>query len=301
MQKIAMVDIGSNTVRLCVYKKGKKDQYHVDLNVKESVRLRNYLIDDKITDEGINILIRVLTNYQKTIEQKRLKYVKYFATQTIRMAKNKKEVIKRVYDELDIIIDILSEEEEALLGFEGMNHFLKHEKNGVYMDMGGGSTELVYYVDNKPVEYVSLDFGSIVLRQMIEDAIPTKEEVKKIQHFVKDKLLQVEWARGLHTPLVVVGGSSRNLVRIDKFLSSRIDETHGYTLSFRGLQRTRKILQLLTVDEIRKINGFTPSRADIIVASFVAFETIYQFVNARYYVCSKTGLREGILLQMLGE
>ncbi len=301
MKKVALVDIGSNTVRLCLYKVNKGKKYQLLLNIKESVRLRNHVKDHVLTDDGISALINVLSTYKKIIKKKDAHLVKYFATQTIRMVDNQKDILNRVYETLDIKIDMLSEEQESLLGFQGMNHYLKHEEEGVYLDLGGGSAEIVHFEHNKPVQYALFDFGSVVLRQMISSAIPTDAESYQIREYVRSKLMTLPWLTGIQLPLIVVGGSSRNLVRLDRFFSSREEDTHGYILGFRELNRTRKILQLLTVEEIKKINGFTPSRADLIVPSLIVFETIFEFIHATYYVCSVTGLREGVLLQMIGE
>ena len=300
MKKIALVDIGSNTVRLCLYKVKKGESYDLLLNIKESVRLRNHVEHHTLTDEGLEALVTVLQTYKKIIKKRKVDMVKYFATQTIRMVDNRKAILKHVFNELGITIDVLSEQQESLLGFQGMNHYLKHEENGVYLDLGGGSAEIVHFEDNKPLQYALFDFGSVVLRQMISSPIPTDAEAYQIREYVRKQLMTIPWLTGVNMPLIVVGGSSRNLVRLDKFFSSRDDDTHGYKLGFRALNRTRKILQLLTVEEIRKINNFTPSRADLIVPSLIVFETIFEFIHAKYYVCCKTGLREGILLQMIG-
>jgi exopolyphosphatase/guanosine-5'-triphosphate,3'-diphosphate pyrophosphatase len=135
---------------------------------------------------------------------------------------------------------------------------------------------------------------------MISHPIPTEDEISYLRSFLFSKFEQVPWLRGLKKPLVVVGGSSRNLVRIDRFLTRRNESTHGYRVGLREIQRIRKILMLLTIEEIQNINGFTKSRADIIIPSILVFEMLFKYINADYYVCSRTGLREGVLLDMIG-
>jgi exopolyphosphatase/guanosine-5'-triphosphate,3'-diphosphate pyrophosphatase len=300
MKKIALVDIGSNTVRLCIYKVKEDLTYQLLVNIKESVRLRNYVVESNLSNDGLDSLSQTLSKYKSIINKKEVDIAHFFATQTIRMIENKVDVIDYLYHKFGFKINVLTGRQEAQLGYEGMIHYLKHEKNGVYVDMGGGSTEIVYYKNNKLLKSVSFDFGSIVLRNMITSAIPNDSEVYFIRQYVKGRLDELDWLKSLRTPLIVVGGSSRNLVRIDKFFSGRDDLTHGYQLGFRELQRTRKILQLLSVEEIKRINGFTESRADIIVPSLIALEMIYEYVDAKYYVSSSTGLREGVLLNLLG-
>lgn len=300
MDKYAIIDIGSNTVRLCIYQ--MKDKYHYDLleNNKESVRLRNYVKNNRLTDEGIEKLRRILNVFTAILHKDEIQHVKFFATQTIRMIDNQKAVLDMMNSEFDISIDVFSEEEESLFGFQGMNVYLKHEDQGLYVDLGGGSTEIVYFEKDTPLEYFCFDFGSVVLRSMISHAIPTEDEISYLRSYLFSKFEQVPWLRGLKKPLVVVGGSSRNLIRIDRFLTRREEDTHGYRVGLREITRIRKILMLLTIEEIQNIKGFTKSRADIIIPSILVFEMLYKYIDANYYVCSRTGLREGVLLDMIG-
>lgn len=299
MIRYGMIDIGSNTVRIVIYALTKEVKYHVLWNEKESVRLRQHVKDGKLTEKGIEKLLKTLKKFKKI--EKKFKMVDFtvFATQTVRMVENRDDIIKRVKEETEYDVRVLTKEEECLLGFQGMKTYLKHQDEGLYVDLGGGSMELVYFKDDEPVEYHSLDFGSIVLRSMIEDPIPTDEEMNMYKDFAIKEFDKLPWLKNLSTPLVVVGGSSRNMIRIDRYITKRNESTHGYKIGFRELERTRKILLLLTIEEIEKIEGFTSSRADIIIPSIYIFELLYQYVNSPYYVCSRTALREGVLIERI--
>ena len=300
MKRIGIVDIGSNTVRLCIYQVSHGNKYDILLNQKESVRLRNYVVGNKLNDDGIEKLRRILRVYTAILDKDEITRVKYFATQTIRMVDNRQEIIQAMNKEFGIDIDIFNEEQESLLGFRGMNTFLVHEDEGLYVDLGGGSMEIVHFQNDQPIEYYCFDFGSIVLRNMIEHPIPNDDEIAYLRSFLYSKFETVPWLRNLRKPLIVVGGSSRNLVRIDAFLTKRKEATHGYRLGLREITRIRKILMLLNLQEIQNIEGFTQSRADINIPTIYVFETLYKYIHAEYYVCSRTGLREGVLMDMIG-
>ena len=299
MIRYGMIDIGSNTVRIVIYGLVDEIKFHELWNEKESIRLRQYLESGVITREGIDKLIKVLKRYQKI--EKRFDLVEFivFATQTVRMANNCQDVIDEVKQETGYDVRVISEDEECLLGFQGMKTYLKHQDEGIYVDLGGGSMELVYFKDDEPVHYHSLDFGSIVLRSMIPDPIPNKKEMKMYRDFALNEFKKLPWLKGLETPLVVVGGSSRNLARIDKFITKREDSIHGYKMELREIRRTRKLLQLLTIDEIENIEGLSENRADIIIPSIFMFELLYKYVKSPYYVCSTTALREGMLIERI--
>lgn len=299
MIRYGMIDIGSNTVRIVVFALTKEIKYHVLWNQKESVRLRQHVEDNKLTGTGIKKLLKTLKEFKKV--EKRFKMVDFtvFATQTIRMVDNRKEIIKLVKDEIGYDIRVLSKDEECLLGFQGMTTYLTNQDEGLYVDLGGGSMELVYFEKGKPIHYHSLDFGSIVLRGMIDSPIPDEEELEIYHKFALEEFSKLSWLRNLTTPLVVVGGSSRNMVRIDRFITRREESTHGYKIGFREIERTRKLLMLLTIEEIEKIEGFSSSRADIIIPSIYIFELLYKYVDSPYYVCSRTALREGVLIERI--
>ncbi len=299
MIRYGMIDIGSNTVRIVIYALTKEIKFHILWNESESIRLRQDVVDNKLTDYGIDKLVKTLKKFKKIESRFEMVDFTVFATQTIRMIDNKSDVLELVKEKTGYQIDILDKDQESLLGFEGMKTYLKHQDEGLYVDLGGGSMELVHFKNDTPRNHISLDFGSIVLRSMIEHPIPSKKEMKKIKKFIQKEFDNIPWLKNLKTPLVVVGGSSRNLVRIDKFISKRDESTHGYKLKHRELERTRKLLMLLTIKEIEKIEGFTSNRADIIIPSIYAFELLYEYINSPYFVCSRTGLREGVLIERI--
>lgn len=299
MIRYGMIDIGSNTVRIVVYALTSKIKYHELWNEKKSVRLRQYLIDGKLTDEGIEKLVDVLKKYKKIEKRFNMQEFVVFATQTVRMADNCEDILKIVKDETGYDIRVLSEDEECLLGFQGMKTYLKHQDEGLYVDLGGGSMELVYFKNDEPVHYHSLDFGSIVLRSMIPDPIPNKKEIKMYRKFALKEFDSLPWLKDLKVPLVVVGGSSRNMARIDRFITKRKETTHGYEMSLREIRRTRKLLQLLTIEEIEKIDGVSENRADVLIPSIYMFELLYKYIDSPYYVCSRTALREGVLIERI--
>jgi exopolyphosphatase/guanosine-5'-triphosphate,3'-diphosphate pyrophosphatase len=300
MKRVGIVDIGSNTVRICIYELKKDGKYNLNLNEKEFVRLRNHLIDGRLSEEGIRSLLEVLKRYLFIAKDYKLDVFKLFATQTIRMAINRDEILTSIRDELDMKVDLLSGDSEALFGFKGMKTYLEHERDGLYVDLGGGSTEVVYFKEDQPIKYHSFDFGSLVLRNFLDHSVPTDDEIYLLEFYLLNEFKQVSWLKNLQVPIIVVGGSSRNMVRIDKFITKRTEETHGYRLGIREITRTRKLLMLLTIDEIEKIQGFTKQRADVIIPSIYVFELLYKFINANYYVCSRTGLREGYMLDVVG-
>jgi exopolyphosphatase/guanosine-5'-triphosphate,3'-diphosphate pyrophosphatase len=300
MSKIGLVDIGSNTVRLVIYQIAKNLQYHILLDTKESIRLRNHVEDNSLTEQGVQKLLTILKSYQTMAQEYDLSTFYLFATQTIRMVVNKNDVLDEVKQQLGLNITILSQDEESLVGLTGMLAYLPNQQDGVYVDLGGGSMEIVHYEKGKAIHFHSFDFGSIVIRNMLSHAIPSTDEISSLHTFLNNKWKELPWLHNLNLPLIVVGESSLHVVRMDSFLTKRLEPLHGYQLDFENLQRIRKMLMLLPIEEIENIDGMTSSRADIIIPSIYVFECLYEYTNAKYYCYSQTGLREGVLLKIVG-
>ena len=116
--KYAIVDIGSNTMRLVIYMREKSGRLKEIENVKAVVRLRNYLTEEQVLeDDGVNLLINTLHTFQEVTRHYKLDDVKCVATATIRQAINKEEILERVSKETDFAMRILSEYEEAYYGY----------------------------------------------------------------------------------------------------------------------------------------------------------------------------------------
>jgi exopolyphosphatase/guanosine-5'-triphosphate,3'-diphosphate pyrophosphatase len=136
VKKVAVVDIGSNTVKLVVYRiKGKKiEKIYADSSIY--VRLLNYLKNGRLTEEGILKLEMVLKDFREKVEEFRPDCTIAFATYVLRVAGNRKEIIEKIGEYFNV--EVLSGEEEAY--YSAFGALLDVEvKKGLLFDIGGGS------------------------------------------------------------------------------------------------------------------------------------------------------------------
>ena len=112
IEKCAIIDIGSNTIRMNIY---EVDDGVINklLSKKKMLGMSNYVEDDKLTDKGIKKCIKVLANYKDTLEKMHIEEIYPFGTAGIRNIKNSDEVIQRIADSTSIKIDLISGESEA--------------------------------------------------------------------------------------------------------------------------------------------------------------------------------------------
>lgn len=147
--KTAIIDIGSNTVRLVIYDYDAREGLHELGNMKVVARLRTHILPTgEMTEEGITLLEHILHDFIEMIEDFGVTDVRAAATAAIRQATNRNEIIKRMSKKLGLKIDLLSEEQEAYYGFAGVAYSLA-TPSAVTIDIGGGSTEITLFKDKE--------------------------------------------------------------------------------------------------------------------------------------------------------
>ncbi|MDE3839615.1 Ppx/GppA family phosphatase [Bacillus methanolicus] len=296
-KKLAIIDIGSNTIRLVIYL--HKEEYVLKEieNIKVSARLQNYLNNEQIlTSEGLRILKNTLKLFKEIVSLHKGTLIKVFATAAIRQAKNKEEIKKSIRDEIGLSVDILSGEKEAFYGFLGVIHSTWIQ-DGITIDIGGGSTEITQFLNRKMVHSHSFPFGALTLKkQFIKEKVPTSDEMNNLAAFLQSKFLEIDWLENCRLPIVGIGGSARNLGKIDQAMKSYpIDSIHQYEINLKDILTVKEKLTSLSFSELQNVEGLSKERADIIIPAIEVFLTIYQTVDAPFFQFSQKGIREGIL------
>ena len=156
----AVIDIGSNTIRLKTYE--YKDGNLINIfDKKEFAGLASYV--DKfgnLSEEGITKCLEVLGEYKKCLANVIIDKLLIFATASIRNVNNTKEVVARIKEELGLDVVVLSGSEEAIYDFKGAK--MKYNlKDGLMVDIGGGSSELLFFKDDHILYKTSMPIGSL--------------------------------------------------------------------------------------------------------------------------------------------
>ncbi|WP_306659833.1 Ppx/GppA family phosphatase [Bacillus sp. AFS017336] len=298
-EKYAIIDIGSNTMRLVIYEQSKSGRIKEVENIKMVARLRKYLNDKEIlNNEGVNILLKTLLMFQEITRHHKINQIKCVATATIRQAINRDEIIKLVAEETDFTLQVLSGYEEAFYGFLAVVNSTPIQE-GVTIDIGGGSTEVTYFKNRDMIHYHSFPFGALSLKQdFVSNDIPTIEEMKELTQYLQKQFESLEWLRGKKVPIVAIGGSARNVVQIHQSLVDYpISGIHQYELNFEEISYIKNHLSTLSFDDFLRIDGLSKDRADIILPAIEVFKELYSIVNAKNFILSNKGLRDGIFIE----
>lgn len=298
-EKYAIIDIGSNTIRLVIYTRDKSGRFSESENVKATARLRNYLNEDNaLAEEGIRVLIDTLTSFQEVTRHHRLEAIKCVATAAIRQATNQQAIIERVGAETDFTMRILSEYEEAHYGYLAVVNSMSY-KSGITVDIGGGSTELTLFEDRELVHFHSFPFGALSLKKnFIQGDVPKPAELKELRQYLAAEFRTLDWLEGKRLPLIGIGGSARNLAQVhQEKIDYPLSGVHQYTMARNEVQETNEWLSAMPFDELQRTEGLSRDRADIIIPAMEVFSLLMELIGSDLFALSRKGLRDGVFYE----
>jgi len=297
--KTAIIDIGSNTIRLVLYKYNKEEGLKEFGNIKTVARLRSYLQPDgQISEEGIRLLAETLSSFKSIIDDYEVTDIKATATAAIRQAKYNQDIIQRMKNDTGILIDLLTEEEEAYFGYLAVAHSMA-TKSAITIDIGGGSTEITLFKEKELQKTISFPFGTVSLKEkFVSGEILNNREKEALLQYVKAQFEKIDWIQQVSLPVIGIGGSARNIAQIHQRISKYpISGVHQYELSNEELINISNRLEGLNFEQLKQLEGLASDRADIIGVALEVFRALMSVVQAEVFQVSKKGLREGIIIQ----
>ena len=291
----AIVDIGSNSIRLVVYN-GPKRAPVVLFNEKVLAGLGAALAEtSKLSQKAMGRSLEALRRYRQLIAQMNVEHVRVVATAAVRDASNAALFLDQVA-RLGLKVEVLSGEDEARAAGYGVISAIPHA-NGIVGDLGGGSLELVRVRDGSVREHVSLPLGVLRLKSLM-----ARGQEAVIEH-VNAALEQAGWVHiQPNLPFYLVGGSWRALARYHiKLTEYPLSVLHHYRMS---ISACREILENLTEEGPRRsraMSVISASRLPTLSDAAQILEAVAQQLQSSELIVSTFGLREGLLYQMLNE
>ncbi|MTH53108.1 exopolyphosphatase [Bacillus mangrovi] len=299
--KYAIVDIGSNTIRLVIYERDASGRMKEVENVKAAARLRNYLNEENVLEEqGIALMIQTLKSFQEVARHHKLKTVSAVATAAVRQAVNKNEILLRAERETDFRIRLLSEYEEAYYGYLAVINSTSIT-DGITIDIGGGSTEITMFRDRELKEYHSFPFGALSLKKgFVKGDLPEEHERAALSAHIESELGSLAWLKDAQLPVIGIGGSARNLIQVNQALKEYpFAGVHQYEMTLGEISSLLGYLEGQTFEDLQRTDGLSKDRADLIIPAALVFEALCSEVKTNAFVMSRKGLRDGIFYEDL--
>ncbi len=289
--RLAAIDIGSNAARLlisdAVLVNGKPEFNKLNL-VRVPLRLGFDVFEQKmISPEKELMILNTVKAYKFLMDAHGVDYLKAAATSAMRDALNGRAIIEQVRMETGIEIEIISGGQEASFIYE--NHIaenLDKSHSYLYIDVGGGSTELTFFADTKLIFKESFNIGTI--RLLKNQVVESQWEVMK--DFIKRE------TKGHDNDLIAIG-SGGNINKIFS-VSKRKD---GKPLSLELLKDYYKEFSNFSVEERIRLYKFREDRADVIVPALLIYINVMRWANTEEIYVPKIGLADGLIQHLYEE
>ena len=298
MERRAIIDIGSNSVRLIIYRIKGDSTFKVINEAKRTIRLGSYLReDDYLSESGLNILLKVLKVFKDICKRYEVLEIYVVATEAIRRSINKYDVCNKIKLDLGLEVNILSGLEEAKYGYLAIKNSML-EKNAVLLDLGGSSMEITLMENVEFKETISLPIGSIPLTKMFNN-LESKEMEIELNKFIYDRLQEISWLKKNNNLNVIgIGGIAKHIGRVSKGNEDYPKELlHNYSMTRDEISKIYAEFLKLPIKERSNFKGLSKKRAEIFAAPLGAILVILKYFDSEKYIISAIGLREGIIYE----
>ncbi len=290
IRKLAAIDIGSNAIRLLInyiYEEpGKDPVFNKTSLVRMPIRLgHDVFTEGKISEENIDRMIDAMKSYALMMKVYGVEAYKACATSAMREAKNGKKILQAIEKKSGIRVDIIDGKTEAEMLFSaGLNQFLLQDKAFLYVDVGGGSSELTYLKNSKVITSRSFEVGTVRLLEHREKSNVFPEMQQWIEDTIEEESID----------LIGAGG---NINHVYKYSGVKL----GLPMSVLYTNRHQKTLLKLTPEERMQTYNMKPDRADVVVYALEIYNKVAKWSHAKKIYVPKIGLSDGIIRWLYNE
>ena len=303
---ISAIDVGSNSFHMIIAEITGKS-FSIIRKEREVIRLGTWKEgEDKIiSEEEIDHASSILKRF-KLLSDSYKSGTKAVATSALRDAYNNHEFIDKIYARTGIKIEIISGRREAELIFTGVKKSLMiGKKNSLCLDIGGGSTEMVYYASGNIVFAESLKLGAVRLtKKFFPNAVLNNSSIANCSEFIEEQFNENKNIR-FNIPYEITAGSSgtiQNAASIIHFGNQNkiLRKLNGFTFSAQDLKEVIDfVLSCKTTRDRLRIGGIEGKRADILPAGLLILKKVFELFDIQDMVISEYALREGIILDTI--
>jgi exopolyphosphatase/guanosine-5'-triphosphate,3'-diphosphate pyrophosphatase len=303
MERVASIDIGTNTILLLIAEVGKKGftpvfEQETIVRLGEGVQ-KNRILSQEAMERGLQTLAAYTEQCRKMGVQK----VFAVGTSVFREAKNSEIFLKRAKEKLSLSIEIISGEEEAQLSFLAVTRDLDDSEQSVLVvDVGGGSTEFILGKKDQITQWASLSMGSVRFTERFLKSDPVREEEwKELEKEVRKFLTEIP-RPSQPISMVAVGGTATALASVEQGVNQfSYEKIHHFVLDREALKRQLDLYRCRTIEERKKIPGLSPARADVILAGGAILYQAMIELDCPSVLVSVHGVRYGLLYKNISD
>jgi exopolyphosphatase / guanosine-5'-triphosphate,3'-diphosphate pyrophosphatase len=294
-ERVAAIDVGSNTVLLLIAEYRPTAGLTIIAEAEDQPRLGAGLpATGRLSQAAMERALQTLARMRDLCRLHGVRRIAAVATAAVREAKNGEEFSERVRA-LGIPLQIISPETEAALSFRSAAHHFPGQARMLVVDIGGGSVELIGSSEGRIQLTRSLPLGAVRLTEL---DLPLPALRAQVRRELEQALPGREWAG---SAVIGSGGTFANLAAMAQARRGEPSgRVHGTELPAKEIEELLTRLGGLSPEERRQVPGLRPERADIIVAGVAVAAELLERVSASSVKVNGYGLREGLLLEMVG-
>lgn len=300
--RLCSIDLGTNTILLTIVEINRDGSINTLYEEAKITRI-GFRINEthRINSEAAKLTLQALRKYKKITEEFEVDEIIACATSALRDAINGQNFINSVSRTIGIPIKIISGEEEAnLLYLVALNEFRDKNKNLLLIDIGGGSSELVFGNSKQLIFSKSISIGSVRLTERYIKHDPMiSAELKEVKLAIKEVLPEL---KELEEPFITIGtGGAFTTLQSVKFKLNRYDPEiiHKSALKYNEAKSLFSLFNSLKLSERKVLKGLESKRADIIPIGTLIVLSIMEKYNISQICVSDRGLRWGIIYNYL--
>lgn len=302
-RRVAAIDIGSNSIRLVVADALPGGQFRIIDEERRSTRLVRQLgTTGRLDDPAINDTIEGLRHFRKLLVGLEVAEHRTIATCAVREAANGMEFVRRAREEAEMDVEVISSDEEALFAFRSVQRaFDISDRNVAVVDIGGGSTEVVFASAGHVEKIYSTRLGTVRMTELFgtRDAL-FAEDCDLLLNEVERELKRTVKKRPF-IPQIMYGTGGTFTALASMIIAARKEDTQmlwGYRITRADVRHMLNRLSSLSPKARRSVPGLNSDRADIIVAGLAIIDRVMVRLRTNILRVHTGGVREGLLLSM---
>lgn len=300
---VASIDIGTNTVLLLIADINKDSNSLVPIrNEYRMPRIGKGVKETGVISEvKSEKLYEVLSEYHNIIENYKCEKVIVTGTNALRVAKNSTEISEQIKKRFNYILEIVSGETEAEYAYLGAISELEKSKSNLVIDIGGGSTELIFGDDSGITFNRSLQIGSVsATEQFLKNIPPTETEIDDLNKEIYSLLEELK-IRNISENVIAIAGTATTLASMNLDLKEfEEDKVEMSTLSLEELDKIINELKPITSEEIsNRYGSIMKGREDIILAGSLILSIIMEYLGIDKLKISSRGIRYGAIVKKI--
>ena len=300
---VASIDIGTNTVILLIAEADRSNNSLQPLhNEYRMPRIGKGLQpNEAISEEKISLLYSILSEYKTIIEKYRCKKIIVTATNAFRLASNSKDISNRIKEKFNFDVSIISGEVEAEYAFLGALSGTEIAGSTLVIDIGGGSTELIFGNRSEIISKKSYSIGSVIATEnYLKHSPPLPQEMKQLELKLEEIFKKIT-DKSKPEKVIAIAGTPTTLACMVKGLKEFEEAViDGSDLTAVELQNLISEIKILLPEQIKNNYGNVLSgREDIILGGAIILKKIMKIIDVDKVIVSSRGIRYGAIINFL--